>query len=164
MSQLTLNFYGVDASYEDFTPGVYLLINLLRKVYTNQERSWVVCANSDEVKKLDKDLWTKAAWLPHATDQDPHPESQPILISTSGENNLNQASTLFYVVSAEFQLNVVQAITKVQTIQKVCILFPVNSVAGCNFFEQTWQALSATHYIKKYFKQDHHGKFQTVQL
>ena len=52
------------------------------------EKAVVVCADDHQLAQLDAALWTCPApdWLPHGTDKTPHPEWQPVFLTTRDEN------------------------------------------------------------------------------
>jgi len=72
---------------------------LLGRTLAVGERAVVVCADSAQVTLLDGALW-HADWLPHGTDKTPHPEWQPVYLTTTGDNPAS-AAFLFLIGGAE---------------------------------------------------------------
>lgn len=77
------------------TPLESALPRLLEKAYAAEHRILVKVANVQTMEILDKALWTYAslAFLPHASDAHPKPETQPILLTTTLDNK-NAANVL----------------------------------------------------------------------
>lgn len=69
---------------------------LLGRTLAAGERALVLCANPEQVMRLDDALWLapNPDWLPHGTAATPHPEWQPIYI-TATEINPAGAKFLF---------------------------------------------------------------------
>ena len=78
-----INFYHLTNS-----PLERALPHLLAKAHEAGKRVLVKVSDEARMASLDKSLWTYAAlaFLPHAGENHPEPDKQPILLSLSGEN------------------------------------------------------------------------------
>jgi DNA polymerase-3 subunit chi len=90
-----LFYHLTESTLEDALPGL-----LERSV----QRGWrvTVQTGSDERRdSLDVHLWTfrDDSFLAHGLDRDPHPEAQPVLLTT-GQDNRNQSEVRFVVDGA----------------------------------------------------------------
>ena len=83
----SVNFYESSAD-----SAIRAACKLLDKVYLAGYRAVVRTADNESMHIIDKELWTFAqkSFIPHATCIDPHPELQPVYITTN-EENPNQA-------------------------------------------------------------------------
>jgi DNA polymerase-3 subunit chi len=89
---MQVNFYQLTLSPLD-----KVLPKLLEQIITQKHnRVLLVCPDKSTMRKMDALLWTFAqlSFLPHATEDDPMPEEQPILLTTSAELNLNSANII----------------------------------------------------------------------
>jgi DNA polymerase-3 subunit chi len=68
---------------------------LLQRTLAAGERALILCATQPQLTALDSSLWTAADWLPHGTPATPHPEWQPIFLTTDPAENPNEAAFLF---------------------------------------------------------------------
>ena len=70
---------------------------LLGRTLGLAERALVVCADEAQLRRLDDVLWQSQNpdWLPHGTEQTPHPEWQPIFLTLDGASNPAGAGFLF---------------------------------------------------------------------
>ncbi|MER0237967.1 DNA polymerase III subunit chi [Fulvimarina sp. MAC8] len=78
------------------------LPDLLQRSLSRGWRVVVQCASDERRDGLDNVLWTfrDDSFLPHGTDVEGHPESQPILLTTSTEQEANRPDVRFMVDGA----------------------------------------------------------------
>jgi DNA polymerase-3 subunit chi len=89
---MQVNFYQLTLSPLD-----KILPRLLEQIITQKaNRILLVCPDKSTMQKMDALLWTFAqlSFLPHATEDDPMPEEQPLLVTTSADHNLNNANII----------------------------------------------------------------------
>lgn len=142
------NFYKLT-----FSPISKVLPKLLGQVISQpQNNVLLVCRNAQEMQELDALLWTFAqlSFLPHATENDPHPQMQRILLVTNGANNANNANIicpLTYELPAQtfakaifmYEENDATAHSKILELHK---MLSSDAAHQCNIFTQTttgWQ-------------------------
>ena len=90
-----LFYHLTESTLEDALPG------LLERSLSRGWRAVVQTGTEERRDALDQRLWTfrDDSFLAHATDRDPHPADQPVLLTT-GESNPNGASVRFVVDGA----------------------------------------------------------------
>ena len=78
------------------------LPELLEKTLAKQWKAVVRAPSRERIEHLDGWLWTwrDDSFLPHGTDEQPQPERQPVLLTTSS-GNPNGAQALFLVDGAD---------------------------------------------------------------
>lgn len=79
---MRIDFYVIEDEHPDAPRRV--AARLLEKVYTQNLRAWVLCANQTDAEKLDDWLWSykKNSFLPHSLTSDiPEGLNPPIQIS-----------------------------------------------------------------------------------
>lgn len=83
---ITINFYR---TYNDnLLKSVYQLVN---KSYLADYRTLIVPKDDEMQESIDRGLWTysQKLFIPHATSNDPLPESQPVYISVNADKSSN---------------------------------------------------------------------------
>ncbi len=120
------------------------------------ERGWnvIVQAGSEErVDALDAVLWTfrEDAFLPHGTDQNSDPQSQPILLTT-GTANQNNAQIRFLVDGAE--------IDDVDQYVRVVFMFDGRDPDPLARAREQWKAFKNTDHKVTYWSQNETGKWE----
>ncbi len=93
-----VSFYHLQAQ-----PLEQALPKLLAKVFERGLTALIRVREADMADYLNNLLWTYRpdSFLPHGTDEDKSPEEQPILISNSMDQNLNDASVLVLLQDAD---------------------------------------------------------------
>jgi len=120
------------------------------------ERGWqaaIQAASEERLAALDDQLWTYAdeSFLPHGTDRDPDPASQPVLL-TLRDANLNGSSIRFLVEGADLPGDA-------GDYARICILFDgTDQDALLRAREQWKQAKEAGHAVA-YWQQDESGRW-----
>jgi DNA polymerase III subunit chi len=91
-----LFYHLTESTLEDALPG------LLERSLKRGWRVAVQCGSAERRDALDAHLWTfrDDSFLAHGTDRDPHPDRQPIILSTEPVNP-NGAQVRFLVDNAE---------------------------------------------------------------
>ncbi len=79
------------------------LPELLGKVIERKLKALVRAGSDERVAMLNNHLWVwdKGSFLPHGGDGDPHPEQQPIWLTTAADGNANHANLLFLLDGCE---------------------------------------------------------------
>jgi len=120
------------------------------------ERGWkvVVQAETEErVRALDEALWTFAdeSFLPHGTEADGAPETQPILLTT---DDINPAG-------AEVRVLVDSAPSgDLAAYARALVLFDGNNDDAVAFERERWKTLKAAGHQVTYWQQDDSGRWQ----
>lgn len=87
----------IDATFYHFThtPLVVGVPKLIKKIYEAGQNLLVICNTMDEMKLLDRSLWTfsQKDFIPHAMSDEDHlsPSSNPVLLALSDSENKNNA-------------------------------------------------------------------------
>lgn len=87
----------MDIRLYETTDSVKAVCQLTEKLYGQDKRIQIVCANQPMVVSLDQALWQfkQLSFLPHMTDLDGvNPETQPIFITSNLDDNLNCADVI----------------------------------------------------------------------
>lgn len=119
------------------------------------ERGWnvVVQAASDErVRALDEALWTFAdeSFLPHGTEADGEPESQPILLTVK-DDNPNQAQVRVLIESVPSP--------DLSSYARALVLFDGNDDEALTKERERWKDLKAKGHDVTYWQQDEMGRW-----
>jgi DNA polymerase-3 subunit chi len=111
------------------------------------EKALVVCPDDATLKLLDEQLWTchNPEWLPHGTAQTPHPEWQPIFLTTQTSENPAQAAFLFRINGAGDEIS---------GFKRVFDLFDGNDEEAVKAARERWRAAKAAGHSLNYWKQD----------
>ncbi len=120
------------------------------------ERGWqaaIQAASEERLSALDDQLWTYSdeSFLPHGTDRDPDPASQPVVL-TLREVNPNGASIRFLVEGADLPPDAADY-------ARICILFDGSDQDALLRAREQWkQAKDAGHAVA-YWQQDETGRW-----
>jgi DNA polymerase-3 subunit chi len=120
------------------------------------ERGWqaaIQAASEERLSALDDQLWTYSdeSFLPHGTDRDPDPASQPVVL-TLREANPNGASIRFLVEGADLPPDAADY-------ARICILFDGSDQDALLRAREQWkQAKDAGHAVA-YWQQDESGRW-----
>jgi DNA polymerase-3 subunit chi len=120
------------------------------------ERGWqaaIQAASEERLSALDDQLWTFSdeSFLPHGTDRDPDPASQPVVL-TLREVNPNGASIRFLVEGADLPPDAADY-------ARICILFDGSDQDALLRAREQWkQAKDAGHAVA-YWQQDESGRW-----
>ena len=120
------------------------------------ERGWKVVVQADtpeRVKALDDALWTFAedSFLPHGTEADGEPETQPILL-TADDINPNGAEVRVLVDNAPSG--------DLSAYTRALVLFDGNSDEALAFERERWKVLKSAGHDVTYWQQDESGRWE----
>lgn len=129
------------------------LFKLLQKAHENGLRVLVRGQTDACIQHLNEALWTldPASFLPHGSDQEPHAEHQPILLTTS-ENNRNQATALMIVEDAPFP--------PLEGITRIFYLFEDRDTERKDIARERWKSWKADGHDMVYWQQGDNGGWQ----
>ena len=127
---------------------------LLRKSAERGWRALVRATSPERLAALDDHLWTFAddSFLPHGTDREPHPATQPILL-TLQDGNPNAAAILFLVEGAPLPPDP-------GAFERIAFLFDgadADALAGAR---SEWRAAKALGHPATYWQQDERGRWE----
>ncbi|MDE2239856.1 MAG: DNA polymerase III subunit chi [Rhodospirillales bacterium] len=122
---------------------------LLGRTLAAGEKAVVACADDRQMAALDDALWQcqNPDWLPHGTAQTPHPEWQPVYLTTGLENPAG-ARFLFRLGGVE---------TPPEGYARVFDLFDGNSEAEVLAARQRWRVAKEAGHNLTYWKQEDSG-------
>lgn len=120
------------------------------------ERNWRVAVQTVSEERsafLDGHLWTYRAesFLPHGTDNAPHAEAQPILITT-GRGNANSASVRFLVDGAEPP--------DLAGYERVVFMFDGYDEGQLELARSQWKKLKGEGHSLSYWQQNRDGRWE----
>ena len=120
-------------------------------------RGWrvVVQASSEErVEALDAHLWTYRddAFLPHGTDREPEPASQPILLTTR-DHNPNKAEVRFLIDGVGVPLDATGY-------ERIVLLFDGDDPDAVAAARERWTEAKAQGFAATYWQADEEGRWQ----
>lgn len=126
-------------------------------VQRSLERQWrvVIQASSEErLQALDDHLWTYAddGFLPHGTDRDGDPTSQPVVL-TLQEHNPNAASIRFLVEGAPLPPDG-------GDYARICLLFDGTDQDALLLARAQWKQAKEAGHAVAYWQQDEAGRWQ----
>jgi DNA polymerase-3 subunit chi len=133
-------YHLTESTLEDSLPGL-----LERSI----ERGWRVVVQTgteDRRDALDTHLWTfrDDAFLAHATDREPHPAEQPILLTT-GEGNPNDAKIRFLVDGA--------APPDLAAYERAVFLFDGHDAGQVEAAREHWKTMKGAGHAVTYWQQ-----------
>lgn len=120
---------------------------LLGRTLQAGERALVICPDAHQLALLDDALWKCDDWLPHGTASFPHPEWQPIYLTT-GADNPADAKFLFRLGGAGIAL---------EGFRRVFDLFDGTSEEDVSAARQRWRAAKDAGHSLTYWKQEERG-------
>jgi DNA polymerase-3 subunit chi len=120
-------------------------------------RGWrvVVQASSDErVEALDAHLWTYRddAFLPHGTDREQDPASQPVLLTTR-DHNPNRAEVRFLIDGSDVPADAAGY-------ERIVLLFDGEDSDALAAARQRWTQAKAQGLATTYWQADEEGRWQ----
>jgi DNA polymerase-3 subunit chi len=135
-----LFYHLTESTLEDSLPG------LLERSIGRGWRAVVQTGSEDRRDALDTHLWTfrDDAFLAHATDREPYPAEQPILLTT-GEGNPNGAKVRFLVDGA--------APPDLSSYDRAVFLFDGHDAGQLETARGHWQAMKAAGHAVTYWQQ-----------
>ncbi|MCJ2015299.1 DNA polymerase III subunit chi [Methylobacterium sp. J-076] len=120
------------------------------------ERGWqaaIQAASEERLSALDDQLWTYAdeSFLPHGTDREPDPASQPVVL-TLREANPNGASIRFLVEGADLPADA-------ESYARICILFDGSDQDALLRAREQWRQAKEAGHAVAYWQQDESGRW-----
>ncbi|MBZ9655145.1 DNA polymerase III subunit chi [Phyllobacterium lublinensis] len=142
-----LFYHLTESTLENALPGL---------VERSLERKWkvVIQTGSEERRdSLDNLLWTwtDASFLAHATDQEPYPEEQPIILTTS-DANPNGATVRFLVDGAEPR--------NVEAYERLVLMFDGHDQQQLEQARAQWKLLKTAGHSLTYWQQNAEGRWE----
>jgi DNA polymerase-3 subunit chi len=121
------------------------------------EKSWRVVIQAmtrERLAALDERLWSydEASFLPHATDEDGDPASQPVLLTT-GEGNPNGAAIRFLTDGAPIPGDA-------ESYERVVLLFDGNDADAVAAARDAWRGVKARGFAATYWRQSPEGRWE----
>ncbi len=129
------------------------LVPLLEKCLANDWACLIRAKNEETLISLDKSLWTfkENSWLPHAIEKDDiEPTEQPILLTTSNENN-NFAQALFLLEDAD--------LGEIEGIERAFYLIDGNNNELVKAARIAYKNAKDNDFDLSYWQQDENGKW-----
>ncbi|WP_031549839.1 DNA polymerase III subunit chi [Parvularcula oceani] len=139
-------FYHLESStLEQVLPG------LLEKTLARGQRAAVRCGTPEGLEALDTHLWTyrEDGFLPHAREDDPRPDEQPVLL-TLGEAG-NAADVLFLVEGAPVETGALSGFAR------AVVMF---GPEGAEDARDAWRAVKGAGLTATYWKQTPQGRWE----
>lgn len=139
---------------------------LAEKCYYTNLKTTVFTENEDYSNSLDRVLWTysKKHFIPHATDKDPFPEKQPLLITNNAEK-YNQSEIIFFVNAIQDTiLKIIAKDSKIQlnNTQNIIFLFDEFQKIQSNEITSIMQKSYINDFIINSFSQNEKGIWDKV--
>jgi DNA polymerase-3 subunit chi len=141
-------FYHLEkSSLEEALP------ELLEKTLARGWRALVCSPDGEDLKDIDKLLWTFRAdsFLPHGLATQPDPDQQNILLSTQ-ESNLNQAQCLFAINGAVPE--------NLDGFERSIVMFDGGDEVAVNASRRLWKAASGDGRNVSYWRQSPEGRWE----
>jgi DNA polymerase III subunit chi len=131
-----------------------VLPTLLEKSLGRGWRALVRATTDERLAALDDHLWTFSddSFLPHATDREPDPGEQPVVL-TLAEGNPNGAAVLFLVDGASVPEDA-------SGYDRLVVLFDGNDTDALAAAREEWKRVKAAGHEATYWQQDERGRWQ----
>ncbi len=145
-----VDFYHLQKSDIETT-----LPKLLDKAYATGKKILLKVGNEERVEFLNTHLWTydEQSFLPHGSKKDGNAEAQPIWL-TSQDDNPNNATILFLVDNAKYEVD------KVSGFERVLNIFDDNDKEALIWSREFWKQLKVQDNECYYWQQDEKGAWQ----
>ena len=131
-----------------------VLPNLVAKSIDRGWRAVVQAVTEERLAALDDLLWTysEESFLPHGTDREPQPESQPVLLTIS-TTNPNAAEVRFLVEGADLP-------EQIAGYERVVVLFDGDDAEAVTRAREQWREAAKRGASVTYWQQDERGRWQ----
>ncbi len=125
---------------------------LIEKIYYSKQRLVVIVEEASMLEPLDNVLWSYSTkhFLAHATLNDPHPEDQPIYLTTKIENP-NKASIIMALGMVD--LDEMRG-------DKYCYMFDGNVQHQLEFARKKWKEYKEQNVNITYWQQNEEGAWE----
>ncbi len=135
-----LFYHLTESTLDEALPGL---------VERSQARGWRVAVQTVSEERrdaLDSLLWTfsDTSFVAHGTDKEPHPEHQPVLLTTS-EANPNGATVRFLVEGA--------ALERAQDYERLVVMFDGHDQEQLDIARAQWKAFKGESHKLTYWQQ-----------
>ena len=142
-----LFYHLTESTLENALPG------LLERSIARQWKVVLQTGSEERRDSLDNHLWTwsDASFLAHATDHEPYPEEQPIILTT-GDDNPNGA-TVRVLVDGAVPRNV-------GDYDRLVLMFDGHDQQQLEQAREHWKALKAEGHALTYWQQNAEGRWE----
>jgi DNA polymerase III subunit chi len=126
---------------------------LIERTLSRNWRAVIQAGSEERVEALDTLLWTyrEESFLPHGTRRDPHPDQQPLFL-TSSDDNPNAATVRFLVDGAD--------VDDVTAYDRIVYLFDGRDAGAVERAREQWRRLRAAGCDVTYWQQSSDGRWQ----
>jgi DNA polymerase-3 subunit chi len=130
-----------------------VLPSLLGKSIERGWRAVVQAVTEERLASIDDHLWTYSdeSFLPHGTDREPQPETQPVLLTVSPANP-NGAGIRFLVEGADLPEDL-------DLYERVVILFDGDDAEAVARAREQWREVTRRGAAATYWQQDEQGRW-----
>ena len=127
---------------------------LLEKSLARGWRAVVQAASEERIEALDAHLWTYRddTFLPHGTEREPDPTSQPVLLTTR-DHNPNRAEVRFLIDGADVPADAAGY-------ERVVLLFDGEDSEALAAARERWTQAKAQGLATTYWQADEEGRWQ----
>ena len=141
-------FYHLERSSVDEA-----LPELLNKLLARGGRGLIVSADDTRLERLDQHLWTYQddSFLPHGLSSQPHADTQPILLSDTGENS-NTANMLFCLDGADPG--------DIGAFERAIVMFEASDETALARARALWASHRNSDTVLSYWKQNDTGRWE----
>jgi len=131
-----------------------VLPSLVEKSLARGWRVVVQAASEERVEALDAHLWTyrEDSFLPHGTDREPQPASQPVLLTTR-DHNPNAAEVRFLIDGVAVPADAA-------SYQRIVLLFDGEDPDAVAAARARWSEAKAQGVAATYWQADEQGRWQ----
>ena len=132
-----------------------MLPRLLEKAYAAGHRILVHCADAEQLKRLDQQLWTydDASFLPHGSEDK---ALQPVLLTTSQDERANNPDVLSALDGLDIE--------RIGDFARVLYLFEESDPQRLAAARASWSALKGRDGVTRtYWQQDERGRWVKKQ-
>ena len=132
-----------------------VLPKLLENAYASVQKILVNIVTNERVEFINSLLWTyeESSFLPHGSKKDGNGDIQPIWL-TSGDDNPNRATIVFWVDGAESNLD------KLEGINRILNIFDGNSENAVLQARRLWKSFKEAGHEVYYWQQDSNKRWQ----
>lgn len=139
---------------------------LAEKCYVSSFKAYVIADNEDSVQELDKILWTysRKNFIPHATNKDPLPHKQPILISDKVD--FNQEAQILILVNPTRE-NIIDILTKKKfcdRLSKIIIIFDELQTINYITIKDLFTKSRLSSFLINYFERQYSGEWKEIDI
>lgn len=136
---------------------VRTICQLLRKIYATNNKLRVIVRDSEMLKELDTKLWSlgRTTFVPHGVEGGENESLQPIIFSSEGATNINNAKYLMVVGVLEEDINM--------DFERVFFVFDSNIKKELNFARAKYSEFKKLGHQMVYYKQNDEGTWEKLE-